>query len=159
MTDPITQTLYTISGSVVVFVIGQLISKAIVEPIQELRRVIGETHVALAFHRAAIFTPAARSHDTSKAAHEALLKSSAELATRVHMIPAYGFFSGIFRRYLPRKAKILDAATTLRGLSTYVHETGPNAEMALESIRQRVTRIEKDLGLPSMEEEPLYRPN
>lgn len=48
---------FTISGSVGVYVIGQLISKIFIEPAAELKKTIGEVRFALAFHAPTIHTP------------------------------------------------------------------------------------------------------
>ncbi len=137
----------TIVGGVLVFVVGQLLSKFLIEPTHDLKKTIGEVRFNLAFHAPVIHTPIARNDERSQRAYEALMKSSCDLLARVNAIPFYACLSRISLGFLPSKKAIVDAAVQLRGLSTYVHETDAKANDSLETISKRVARIEKDLGL------------
>ncbi|HYS83735.1 MAG TPA: hypothetical protein VEN78_01865 [Bradyrhizobium sp.] len=66
--------VFTILGGVLVFVIGQLLSKFLIEPIHELRKVIGEVRFNLAFHAPVILTPIARNTERSDKACDTLMK-------------------------------------------------------------------------------------
>lgn len=138
---------FTIAGGVLVYVIGQLLSKFFIEPMHELKKTIGEVRFNLAFHAPVIHTPIARNNERSQNAYEALMKSSCDLLARVNAIPFYGCLSKASRGFLPSKEAIVGAAVQLRGLSTYVHETDTKANDHLDTIAKRVTRIEKNLGL------------
>ncbi len=142
---------FTIIGGVFVYVIGQFISKFLIEPIHELKKTIGEVSFNLAFHAPVIHTPAARKTGRPEKACEALMKSSCDLLARVNAIPFYGILSKISLRFLPPKQAIVAAAVQLRGLSTYVHETAANANDSLDAIAKRVAKIEKNLGLAPLE--------
>ncbi|WP_144157633.1 hypothetical protein [Paraburkholderia sp. BCC1885] len=134
----------TIFGSVIVYVVGQLVSKILIEPVHELKKSVGEVRFNLAFHAAAIRTPAARSEEWSQKAHEALLRSSCDLLARVEMIPCscYPFLSRVFSLHPRESIKV--AATKLRGLSTYVYGTQSTSGDAVDKL---VTEIECRLGL------------
>lgn len=142
---------FTIFGGVLVYVIGQLLSKFLIDPTHELKKVIGEVRFNLAFYAPTIHTPIARTPERSDKAYEALLKSSCELFAKVNAIPFYGLVSCISFGFLPSKKHIRDAATQLRGLSTYMHETGDKANSHVEVIGNRIARIEKCLNLESLE--------
>lgn len=142
---------FTIFGGVLVYVIGQLLSKFLIDPTHELKKVIGEVRFNLAFYAPTIHTPIARTPERSDKAYEALLKSSCELLAKVNAIPFYGLVSCISFGFLPSKKHIRDAATQLRGLSTYMHETGDKANSHVEIIGNRVAKIEKCLNLESLE--------
>jgi hypothetical protein len=137
----------TIFGGLSVYVVGQLLSRFIIDPVHELRKTIGEVRFNLAFHAATIHTPIGRSKETSDKAHEALMKSSCELIAKLQAIPCYGSLSSAFRQSLPPRKAIEDAAVQLRGLSTYVHEEGQEAYESIDVIRKRVEKIEKLLCL------------
>lgn len=137
----------TVFGSVLVFVIGQLLTKLFIEPTQELKKAIFNTRIALAFHAGIINTPISRSGETSQESANALRKCSAELFAMAHTIPQYDVLAKVSRGYLPRKAAIIDASRELRGLSTYVFDTGDKALANLETIKKITARIEKNLGL------------
>ncbi len=138
---------FTIFGGVVVYMIGQLLSKFLIEPTHELKKTIGEVRFNLAFHAPTIHTPIARNTERSQKASEALMKSSCDLLARVNAIPFYANLSKHSRGFLPSHQAITDAAVQLRALSTCVHETDERANEYLETISKRVARIEKDLGL------------
>ena len=142
---------FTITGGVLVYVIGQLLSKFLIEPTHELKKTIGDVRFNLAFHSPAIRTPIARTAERSDKAYEALMRSSCDLLTRVHAVPFYGFVSKLSFGFLPPKTAIVQAAVQLRGLSTHVHDTGARANDALDAIDKRVTRIEQCLGLDPLE--------
>lgn len=142
---------FTILGGVLIYVIGQLLSKFLIDPAHELKKVIGEVRFNLAFYAPIIHTPIARTEERSDKAYEALLKGSCELLAKVNAIPFYGLVSRISFGFLPSKECILEAATQLRGLSTYVHGTGDKANSHVEVIGNRVARIEKCLNLESLE--------
>jgi hypothetical protein len=95
----------TIFGSIVVYICGQLLSKAFLDPLYELRKSIGEVRFNLAFHGATIHTPEARSPDASDKAKEALMKSSSDLFAKSHAILFYEELRFLFR---------LPSAKTLR---------------------------------------------
>lgn len=141
---------FTIFGSVLVFVIGQLLVKFLIEPTQELKKVVGEVRFNLAFHAPTIHTPVARNKDRSDKAYEALMKSSCDLLAKVNAIPYYCRLSSLSRGFLPPKQAVVDASVQLRGLSTYVHETDAKANDSLEIIAKRVVKIEKLLGLEQL---------
>ena len=142
---------FTIGGGVIVYVAGQVLSKFFIEPLHDLRKVIGEVRFNLAFHGPTIHTPIGRSTERSDKAQEALMKSSCALIADLHAIPLYGVPRLLSFSVLPRRKAIEDAAVQLRGLSTYVHETGDKANDALDVIEKRVARIEKLLGLKPLE--------
>lgn len=142
---------FTIFGGVLVYVIGQLLSKFLIDPTHELKKVIGQVRFNLAFYAPTIHTPIARTQERSDKAYEALLKSSCELLAKVNAIPFYGLVSRISFGFLPTKKCIRDAAKQLRGLSTYVHETGDKANSHVDVIGNRVAKIEKCLNLESLE--------
>jgi hypothetical protein len=137
----------TIFGGLLVYVIGQLLSKFLIEPTQELKKAIGEVRFNLAFHGSVIHTPASRTEDRSQKAKDALMKSSCDLLARVNAIPFYYGVAKLSLGFLPSKEAVLDSAIQLRGLSTYVSETGANANSSIEVIQKRVARIEQNLGL------------
>ena len=64
----------TIVGAVLVYVIGQLLSKVFIEPAHELRKVIGEVRFNLAFHAPTIHTPIGRDDKRSEEARSALMR-------------------------------------------------------------------------------------
>lgn len=143
---------FTVGGGVLVYVVGQVLSKFFIEPIYDLRKAAGEVRFNLAFYASTIHSPIGRTKERSDKAQEALMKSSCELIADLHAIPLYGVARLLSFGVLPRKKAIEDATVQLRGLSTYVHETGEIANFALGEIAKRVTQIEKLLGLKPLDQ-------
>ncbi|MGR8998959.1 MAG: hypothetical protein ACU88J_07930 [Gammaproteobacteria bacterium] len=141
----------TIGGGVIVYVLGQVISKFIIEPTHEMYKVIGSVRYNLAYHAATINTPTSRTQDKSDRAFEDILKNSCELIEKANSIPFYKVISVISMGKLPCKANVKLAAKRLRGLSTYVHEIGDEAVSNVREISQRIESIEKLLNLEPLE--------
>lgn len=139
----------TIVGGVTIYVIGQFISKILIEPAHELKKAIGDVRFNLAFHAATIFTQAARNEERSHQAHEALMRSSCELLARVEAILFYPVLSKVFR--LPSRESIRIAAKNIRGLSTYVHGTQSTTTDTSDAVDKLVTSIESHLLLKPLE--------
>jgi hypothetical protein len=133
-------------GGIVVYVIGQLLSKFLLEPLYELRKAIGEVRFNLSFHAPTIHTPIGRSDESSKAASEALLKNSSDLIAKLHAVPFYVSFGA-----LPCRKAVNDAAVQLRGLSTHMSEKGEKARASIETVQKRVAKIEGLLRLNPLE--------
>ncbi|NGZ04009.1 MAG: hypothetical protein CV090_13275 [Nitrospira sp. WS238] len=150
MTD-IEKIVWGALGGLTIFVIGQLVAKFLIEPLHELRKAVGEVRFNLAFHAPTIHTPAGRSKEDSDKAREALMKSSCDLIADLHGIPMYDVTRLLAFRVLPCGKAIEGAAVQLRGLSTYVHQTGDKANSSLGVIEERVKYIEKVLGLKPLE--------
>jgi len=144
-------------AAVTVFVIGQLISRIFIEPLHELRKIIGEVRFNLAFHRTTIRTPIARTEENTKVAREALIKSSSELITKLHAMPVILISPNLICRCLtfgivPTRNDIDGAAIALRGLSTYVYVGSEKMdENHIDIINRRIARIESLLRLRPLE--------
>jgi hypothetical protein len=144
--------MLTIFGGVVVFVVGQLLSKFVIEPVHELRKAIGEVRYNLLFFAPDILTPIGRTRESCDKVRDALRKNSSDLYIRSEAIRFYPLASWVFRGSVPRREKVADAAKWLRGLSTYMHETGEKANSHIDDVGGIIKRIERDLGLPSVHE-------
>jgi hypothetical protein len=134
---------FTVVSGTLVYVLGQLLSKFVVDPIYELRKTIGEVRFNLSFYGPPIHTPVARDKEVSDKAGSALLKSSSDLFSKLHAVP---FYFGL----LPARQSIERAADQLRGLSTDVYSQNATAR-DLERIAAKVKNIEKLLGLKPLE--------
>src|SRR5665647_2149094 len=104
----------TIIGGVLVYTLGQLVSKFFIEPIYELKKVIGEVRFVLAFHACVIHTPAARTDERSQVAYEALMKAHSDLLARAYAIPFYYKIAKLFNGFIPPKPALCEAAIQLR---------------------------------------------
>ena len=138
----------TILGGVIVFVAGQLLSRFLIEPIQELKKAIGEVQFNLAFYAPIIQTPDSRNRESSEKAYDAIMKSSCDLLTKAAAIPFYRFLPNKF--VLPMQ-NVSKAAVDLRALTTFLHETGEKAASHIEEVNRRVESIQRQLQLLPLE--------
>ena len=140
----------TIFGGVLIYVAGQLLSKLILEPAYELRKTIAEVRFVLSFYAPTIHTPIGRDKDSSSKAYEALMKSSSDLLSKLHAIPAYDLVCHLSCGLLPTRENVETAAVQLRGLSTHMHQTGDKADESIDVIDKRVEKTERLLGLKAL---------
>lgn len=143
--------IFSIFGSICVYVIGQLLSKFFIEPVYELRKTFGEVRFILAFHAPTIHTLISRSKERSNAANEALHKSSCDLIANLQAIPYYEKIRCLPIGTLPPRKNVECAAIQLRGLSTYVYQEGDKANASIDIINKRVEKIESLLCLIPLE--------
>ena len=138
----------TILGGVIVFVTGQLVSKFLIEPIQELRKAIGEVRFNLAYYAPIIYTPISRDKERSDKVYDAIMRNSCDLLTKADAIPFYRFLP---RRFVLPKQNIDSAAVDLRAITTYLHEKGEEADSHIGEVNKRVERIQRQLQLRPLE--------
>ena len=132
-------------AGVTIFVIGQLLSKFLIEPLYELRKEVGNIRFYLAFHASTIHTPIGRNEERSEDARQALLAGSCCLLAKLHAVPGYMIVRHVGA--LPKGKDVEKAADLLRGLSTYVHEEGEEAFGNIGDVGNTVTKIENLLRL------------
>jgi hypothetical protein len=111
---------FTVLGAIMVFVTSQILGKLVIEPIQELKKLLGDIRYALVFHAPAILTPVG-DRPAEDSAAETLRKLSCDLRSKVGAVPFYETWAWISKGFLPSGANALDAATCLMGLSNSVH--------------------------------------
>jgi hypothetical protein len=109
----------TIVGGVLVFVVGQITVKFIIEPIQRFRKTLGDIQYAIIFHQASYSTPGGK-EELEKEASETFKRLAGELCSKAKVIPFYDRLSSIAKTFLPPMDKVLSATTSLRSLSNSV---------------------------------------
>lgn len=130
----------TVAGGVVIFVMGQLLGKFIIDPLHELKKVLGEIHFALLFHAPAIMTPVGNRISEDEAA-KILRRLSSDLHSKIGAVPFYERWSRMSRGFLPEKQNAHLASRLLMGLSNSVHQ-----ENRFETNPDQVGKIEKLLN-------------
>lgn len=134
----------TVVGGVVVFVAGQLFGKFVIEPIHDLKKLLGEIRFALVFHAQAIHTSVG-DRPSEDAAAAALRKLSCDLLSKVGAVPFYFLWSTSLRGFLPPKVNSLSASKQLMGLSNSVHQPDRSRNA------DRIAMIERLLSFESIE--------
>ncbi|MBI3766880.1 MAG: hypothetical protein HY271_00120 [Deltaproteobacteria bacterium] len=136
----------TIFGGVVVFVLGQLIAKFVIEPVYELKQVFAEVRLALIYYAQAIHTPVPGDEKRSDEAAAAIRRHAADLWAKVTSIPCYGCLSKLWFGFLPDFASCRKAVSQLIGLANSVHKEDRSRN------QDRVDKIGRLLGFKEFEE-------
>jgi hypothetical protein len=134
----------TVLGAVIIFVSSQLLGKLVIEPIHDLKRLLGEIQFALVFHAQAIMTPVGDRAGEDEAA-KSLRKLSCDLRAKVDAIPFYDFWARISRGFVPSRENTIAASKQLMGLSNSVHQPD-----RWDKNDRRIAAIEKLLGYESL---------
>lgn len=148
--DDFTKILLTSSltaiAAIAVFVASQLLGKLVIEPVQDLKKLLGEIRHALVFHAQAVYTPVGDRVGEDKAA-EAFRKLACDLRSKVGSVPFYDRWAGVSRGFLPARKDAFEASQNLIGLSNSVHQVNRS-----ENNHKRVSKIERLLGFDPMGE-------
>ncbi len=135
----------TVISGVLVFVLGQIFVKFVIEPIKDLKEVLGEIHFSLVFHAQAIYTPAG-DRAGEDAAQKVIRDLASKLRAKTEVIPWYSLCSRISRGFLPPRKNIMDASSQLIGLSNSLKQ-----EDRSEVNHNRVEKIRKLLHFESVD--------
>lgn len=136
----------TVVGAIAVFVASQLLGKLVIEPIQDLKKLLGEIRYALVFHAQAVFTPVGDRAGEDRACEE-FRKLACDLRSKLVSVPFYARWAAVSKGFLPARQDAFEASKELIGLSNSVHQ-----ENRSEKNATRVAKIERLLGFEPMGE-------
>jgi len=136
----------TIMSGVFVFVVGQIMLKIFIEPIQELKKVQRQliedfTFYANIYYNAGISTPEFRQKVDEVS--DILRKNATKLISIVAIIPFYSFFE--FLHLVPETNNISKIKGNLIGISNLIK--GNTQEINFQKIHEWATEIENLLKL------------
>lgn len=140
----------TVLSGVMTFVLGQLILKLLIEPVQDFKRTIADIALALIEYANIYANPGAMSSDIERQASVELRKLSSRLNAQLYLIPCYHFTAKVFG--LPSKSRVAEAASHLIGLSNGLSDSSSN--LILVNL-QRAEKIRSMLGIFIPEDELL----
>lgn len=126
----------TILAGVSVFVLGQVVLKWIIEPIQELRKLKGEILFHLANDYATIQNAKVVEKDVAVEVGKVLERLGASLLANEHLIPMYSYIRCIFS--LPDRKDIQFAAKRLRLISNSMFSDAKDIHYMLDLYRIEV---------------------
>lgn len=132
----------TVLSGVITYVVGQLVMKLIIEPVQELRRTIGVISHSLIQRANVIHNPGVLAKDEMNETSQELRKLSSQLQSHLYLVPFYSVTASIFR--LPSRDKIIAASSALIGLSNSVFQA---REGIYEVNAKRVEQVCDSLGI------------
>ncbi len=141
----------TVLGGLFVIALGRIIEKLIIDPVHELRKLIGEIAFSLSFYGNVYCNPGSGEPETMDNTSRVLREHASHLRAGAYAIRWYRYWE--YRRWLPKQQEIALASKRLILLSNCVHKGDP--------IKNDDTRkeIENLLGIkPSRGEEACSDP-
>jgi len=132
----------TILSGVLVYVIGQVVMKLVVEPVHALKLAFAEVSESLLINAPFIYSPSALNDEQKKIVHERLLSLSGLLSAKLMLVPAYALWGRVF--FLPKKHKVYEAAQNLIAIGNWLHST---SDATLEHIIKNVQEASDILGI------------
>ena len=135
--------IVTIVGSVVVFSLGQIVQRFLIEPIHNLNNTIGQIESAIRLFGDVINGPGSGSEDRQREASMKLRELSASLRCHIHVIndAAYRFAWS-----MPSKTDLREAASSLMGISNSLSQ-----ERHLEANLKNIEKVRRCLRIPAID--------
>ena len=133
---------FTVLSGVITFVIGQVIVKLLLDPVQDMKKTIGQVSHTLVERANVIGNPGVPTKEIMDETSDSLRTLSSQLHAHLYLIPSYGVTSTIF--CLPSKEKLLVASTALIGLSNSVYRAD---DWVYETNANRVEQVCDSLGI------------
>jgi len=125
----------TVISGVLTYVFGQVIMKLVIEPVQEMKKTIGQISHSLIEHANVISNPGVPSEEIIKDTSQHFRKLSSQIQTHLYLVPLYKYVAVLFK--LPSQDEVLQASKSLMGLSNGVYRATENI------YEQNALRIEK----------------
>lgn len=126
----------TIVAGVSVFVLGQIVLKWLIEPIQEFRRLKGEVLFHLASEHEVIHNAKAIDEDAAHQVGAVLHDLGARLHATLSLIPMYPYSRKLF--LLPKAEQIRLAAERLRLISNSMYSEAEDIHYKLDLYRMEI---------------------
>ena len=142
----------TIAGGVIVFVLGKLAEKFIIEPIHELWGLRGEIDHSLSFFGYIYSNVVLRKDEFVVEAERAFREQACRLRARAAAIPCYWLFHSL--GWIPSKADVYEASEEMRGLSNslrppYGEASAPHYNKENKNSAKKIRTL-LEIGSPSM---------
>jgi len=132
----------TVFSGVITFVLGQLVIKLLVDPVQDFRKAVADIALVLIEYANVYANPGVAGSEIEKKVSEEFRRLSSRLNAQMYLIPCYPITAKIFG--LPSRKKVVDAASNLIGLSNGVFQSASN--QVLVNV-ERADKIRKALGI------------
>ncbi len=132
----------TVFSGVIIYVLGQLIVKLLIDPVQEMNKTIGQISHSLIEYANVIANPGISSKEVMHQTSQHLRQLSSQLQAHLYLIPKYDKTAKTF--HLPVRGKILAASGSLIALSNSVFSTSDGIH---KHNAQRVENVCDSLGI------------
>jgi hypothetical protein len=111
----------TVIGGIIVFVVGQIITKCIIEPIHEQAKIIGEIAYSLTMYSNVYSNPGILKNEKKDEASTFLRKCAGQLLARTYSLKLYWLWEKL--RIVPRFNSVNLASEKLIGLSNFIYSS------------------------------------
>jgi hypothetical protein len=129
----------TVCSGVLVLVAGQIVIRFLLDPLTELRKLLGEVSDSLTYYAHVYSNPGVAGEDVLAEAKRVLRQRASQLWAKALSLPLYAVFS--FLHLVPSRKSISEASANLIGLSNSVYR----GDAALNT--KRAIEIREALGL------------
>lgn len=133
---------FTVLSGVLTYVIGQLVVKLVIDPVQDAKKTIGLIAHTMIERANVISNPGVLSAEEMDVTSKHLRQLSSQLNSHLYLVPFYSMTAGIFR--LPSRENMQKASSNLIGLSNSLDRSGLRG---YEVIAKRVEAIHDLLGI------------
>ena len=132
----------TVLAGVLTYILGQLVVKLLIDPVQDFKRTIGIISHTLILRADVIANPGVGKQEVIQETSEELRKLASLLRSHLYLIPLYQTSARVFQ--VPSQEKVLAASSALIGLSNSVFEV---RDKIYEINAKRVASIHDSLGI------------
>ncbi len=129
------QVFLTVLSGVVVFVVGQIFVKFVIEPINEFYKLTGEIEHSLIYY-ANVYSNTKLAPQETLEAHQLFRRLSCDLFAKMYAIPLFHVWAKL--RFLPPREFVRQAGGNLIGLSKGVLDTSDRSYEANEKRRRAI---------------------
>ncbi|WP_409161715.1 hypothetical protein [Pectobacterium sp. B2J-2] len=135
----------TVLSGVLVYVLGQLILKLLIDPVNELKKTISKINYDLVFYANVLANPKEKGDEQMDKATKIMREHSSLLHANAYLIPCYEYTRLIFG--LPTEEKIIAATASLIFLSNG-HEGALANQGILNAYKIQHTKVNLGIKIP-----------
>lgn len=129
-------TITTLIGGILIYVIGRVIEKFLLEPLQEYKKTISSVINQLIYHADIYSNASVISVDLRKETSKSIRKLASRLYSKTYQVNCYWFFNKI--GVIPSHENSTKAASSLIGLSNSIMS---NNEKTIEEFREEIMSL------------------
>lgn len=137
-----TTVFHTVLSGVLVFVLGQIFLKLIIDPINQLKGTIADIAHTLIRYAHALHNPDIISPELRTETYNKLRELSSQLYADMELIPAYRFFGRAF--FLPDRTKVYASSKNLIAIANWLSS---NHKYQIDHIINNINSLYDNLGL------------
>ncbi|MBI3606541.1 MAG: hypothetical protein HY207_01070 [Nitrospirae bacterium] len=116
----------TVLGGVIVFSLGQLIQKFLIDPVHEQAKVIGAISFGLTYYACWYANPGSGKPDDLSGASDAIRRYASELTSSTNSVRCYGLFHKL--GLVPDRSAVGDARTLLILISNSIFQSNASRD-------------------------------